>query len=136
MDIVESTVSRSRVIVVAMAGGVLLFAAASGFVDLEPGRFAVRASFPVGLAGLIALVAGWRLYARMRTAPSSADLETQCSRYSAALLAALAVTEGAALLGVVFFWLGGEIVALTGVASHVLLCGVLWPSAEKIRPSM
>lgn len=134
-EIVESALSRNRTIVTALAGGVVILTAASGFLDLQPVSFAVRAALPVGLAGLVALVLAWRAYGTLRERASDVeDVETGCVRYGAALLLALAITEGIAFLGVVCFLLGGELVALTGVFSHVLLTGVLWPTSEKIRP--
>ena len=92
MDIVESTVWRSRMLVSALAAGVLVLTAVTGLVDLEPSPFAVRGSFPVGLAGLIALVVGWRGYIGMRSTTSNVDVETACARSRVSLLAALAIT--------------------------------------------
>jgi hypothetical protein len=135
MGIVEATVARNRVIVVALAGGVVLLAAVSGVVDIEPVPLAARASLAVGLAGLIALVAAWRLYSSMVASIESAIVEQGLARYTTALVTALAITEGVAFLGVVCYMLGGRIEALTGIVTHVLLTGVLWPTAEKARPS-
>ena len=135
MDIVVSTVARMRLIVIGMASGLIVVTAVSGVVELGPSEFAVRASLPVGLAGLMALVAGWRVYAARGPGETEVDLTAICSRYTSALLVALAITEGVAFLGIVVYTLGGEVVALTGVASHILLSGVLWPTAEKVRPS-
>jgi hypothetical protein len=97
--------------------------------------FAASLSFPVGLLGLIMLVAGWRVFVTMgERASEIEDVASGCARYTTALLIALALTEGVAFLGIVTYMLGAGILALTGVLTHVLLTGILWPSAEKIRP--
>lgn len=133
---VEAALARTRLIVAALAGGVLVLAAGSGFVDFGgDGAFGRMLSLPVGLAGLVALVVGWRLFMTMRDrAADVEEVETGIQRYSAALLMALALTEGVAFVGVVAYMLGGTLIALTGVATHVLLTGILWPAGEKIRP--
>lgn len=134
-ELVQATLARNRLMVVALAGGMLLLAAVSGFVDLGSVDFADRLSLPAGLAGLIALVVGWRMYVAMGEHASQVeDIAGGCARYTTALLTALALTEGVAFLGIVAYMLGAGIVALTGVLAHVLLTGVLWPAAEKIRP--
>jgi len=132
---VLTLLARSRLIVGAMAAGILFLTAVIGLIDLAPVGFADRLSLPAGLAGLLALVAGWRVFVRSgQRASDVEDVATGCTRYAAALLVALALTEAAAFLGVVAYMLGAEVMALTGVLSHVLLTAVLWPTVEKIRP--
>ncbi len=135
MEELQATLQRNRLMVAALAAAVLFLAGVSGFVDLGPVKFAASLSMPVGLLGLIMLVAGWRVYVTMgERASEIEDVATGCARYTTALLIALALTEGAAFLGIVAYMLGAGIVALTGVVTHVLLTGVLWPAAEKARP--
>ena len=135
MEEVQATLQRSRLMVAALAAAVLFLAGGSGFVEFGPVDFADSFSLPVGLLGLIMLVAGWRVYVVMgERASEIEDVAIGCARYTAALLIALALTEGAAFLGIVAYTLGADIVALTGVLTHVLLTGMLWPAAEKIRP--
>jgi hypothetical protein len=135
MDAVESTVARSRMIVIAMAGGVLALTAVSRFIELESIGFARSAGLPVGLAGLVALPFGWRANVTMRErVPDNLDVETGCTRYTAALLVALAITEGIAFVGIVCYTLGSELIALTGVLTHIMLSGALWPTPERVRP--
>ena len=135
MDIVHATLARNRVMVGALAAGVLFLAGISGYLDLGAVGLAAYLSLPAGLAGLFMLVVGWRVYVSMRERASQIeDVETGCARYTTALLIALALTEGAAFLGIVAYMLGAGILALTGVLTHVLLTGVLWPAAEKMRP--
>jgi len=132
---VLATIARNRLIVGALAAGVLSLTAVSGFVSLGPVSFAARLSLPVGLAGLMTLVAGWRVYVgKGERASEVEDVAAGCAGYTTALLISLALTEAAAFLGIVAYILGAGIVALTGVLTHVLLTAVLWPAAEKIRP--
>jgi len=95
MDVVEATVARNRIIALAMAGGVVFLAAISGLVEIDPVPLAARASLAVGLIGLIALVAAWRVYSTMVASIGTADLEAALARYTTALISALAITEGA-----------------------------------------
>jgi hypothetical protein len=114
---------------------VIALTAASGLIQIAPLDSARRAGLPVGLAGLVVLPIAWRAYVALRErAGETKDIETGCARYGAALLIALAMTEGVAFVGIVFYLLGADIVALTGVLSHILLTGVLWPTAEKVAP--
>jgi len=134
-ELMQATIARNRLIVAALAAGLLSLAAVSGFVGLDPVSFADRLSLPVGLAGLIMLVVGWRVYVSTgERACEIDDVAAGCARYTTALLIALALTEGVAFVGIVAYMLGAGIVALTGVLTHVLLTGVLWPADEKIRP--
>ena len=135
MEQVQATLQRNRLVVAGLAAGVLFAAGVSGFVEFGSVGFAASLSFPVGLLGLIMLVAGWRVFVTMgERASEIEDVASGCARYTTALLIALALTEGVAFLGIVTYMLGAGIVALTGVLTHVLLTGILWPSAEKIRP--
>jgi hypothetical protein len=47
-------------------------------------------------------------------------------------LLCFAITEGAAVFGVIVYALTGAPLALIGVVMHVLLGGALWPSEEKL----
>lgn len=134
-DLVKATLQRSRLIAGALAAGVLALTAVSGFVQLGPVGFADKLVLPVGILGLLTLVAGWRVYGAMaERAATIDDVEDGCARYTTALMIALAMTEAGAFLGIVVYMLGAEIMALTGVLTHVLLTGILWPGAERIRP--
>ena len=135
MEQVQATLQRNRLMVAALAGGVLFLAGVSGFVELGPVDFIDNFSFPLGLLGLIMLVVGWRVYVAMgERASEIEDVASGCARYTTALLIALALTEGVAFVGIVAYTLGAGIVALTGVLTHVLLSGILWPAAVKMRP--
>jgi hypothetical protein len=132
---VRAVMARSQLIVAAMSAGVLVLAAVVGFVDLDPVGFAALLSLPAGLAGLITLVAGWNVFKRLgERAVDVQDVASGCTRYTAALLISLALTQASAFLGIVAYMLGAEVMALTGVLTHVLLTAVLWPTVEKIKP--
>jgi len=134
-ELVQATLQRSRLMVIALAAGVLFLAGVGASVDFGRVDFAAGLSLPVGLGGLVMLVVGWRVYAAMgERACQVEDVATGCARYSTALLVALALTEGVAFIGIVAYMLGAGITALTGVLTHVLLTGMLWPATEKIRP--
>ncbi len=135
MDAVQATLARTRLIVAALAAGVLCLAGIAAFVDFGRSDLGAFLGLPAGLLGLIMLVAGWRVHLALRErAARIEDLEAGCARYTTAVLIALALTEGAAFLGIVAYMLGAEVVALTGVVTHVLLTGVLWPAPEKLQP--
>jgi len=134
-ELVQATLQRNRLMVAALAAGVLFLAAVSGFLDLGRVDFAASLALPVGLLGLITLVVGWRVYVVLgERASGIEDVDSGCARYTTALLIALALTEGVAFLGIVAYMLGAGVMALTGVLTHVLLTAVLWPGAEKVRP--
>ncbi len=133
METVEITVRRNRMLLIALAGGVIALTAVGGLIDIEPVGFARSAGLPVGLAGLIVLPIAWRTYiALSERASGTTDVETGCTRYRAAVMVALAMTKGVAFLGIVFYMLGAEVAALTGVLTHIMLTGVLWPTPEKV----
>ena len=46
---------------------------------------------------------------------------------------ALGLTEGIALFGLVVFMLSAGLPALIGTATHVLLAGAIWPTAERLE---
>ncbi len=131
----QTALTRSRLMVAALAGGVLFLTAVSGFIDFGSGDVTDRFALPAGLAGLVMLPLSWQMYGTMRgRAADVTDLASGYKRYGRALLTALVLTEGVAFLGIVVYMMGAGIIALTGVLTHVLLTGVLWPTAEKIRP--
>jgi hypothetical protein len=75
----------------------------------------------------------YRLYQllRDRLAPGSTASRRRETFLMANVLC-FAITEGAALFGVIVYALTGAPLALIGVGMHVLLAGVLWPSEEKL----
>lgn len=130
---IDSTgiVARARVIVLALTLGVLAFAALGEFIGARTGPRALVA--PAALAGVVSPVIGYRLYHWLQErGRTSATVEARCAAYLRATVVAVAVTEGVALFGVVAYLLSGEIAALIGVVTHVVLAGALWPTPEKL----
>jgi hypothetical protein len=75
----------------------------------------------------------FRLYQLLRerigpTATAALRRET----FLRANILTFAVTEGAALFGVIVFAMTGSPLALIGVVMHVLLGGAIWPTEEKL----
>jgi len=129
---VEAALHQARVLVGALVAGPLLGMAVIGLLD-PPARVAALVA-PASLLGLVSPVVGYRLYHLLRERiPVDADLETRCQSYVRANLAAMAVTEGAALFGLVAYFLSGELFTLVGVGAHVLLAGAIWPSPERFE---
>ena len=115
----------------ALGAGVILLALVASVLDLSAGVTALSA--PAALFGLVSPVIGYRLYVYLREkAPTGESAEQAGWRFLQATIGGLAVTEAAALFGVVAFTLGGDLFALVGVPMHVLLSGTLWPSKEKL----
>lgn len=127
----ESTLRSARLIAAAIAAGPVVFAAAVVAIGGTPASSSLV--FPAILAGLIALPVAWRLYAALQSGGAAAGEDARCRRLVTATVAALAVTEGAALFGIVAFMLSREWAALVGVATHVILAGAIWPTDAKLE---
>jgi len=131
---IDATVATGRMMTVTLSGGLFVIAAVAAlFPRSDGGSFIMRTSLFIGLAGLVALVAGWRLFAIQRERRHDRDVESACADYQRALLLSLSITEGAAMLGVTWYYLGGGPLVLSGVMTHMLLVGALWPTAEKLE---
>ena len=128
---VDAVVARLRLIAAAMAGGVLLLAGLAVALTVEPVPFIFRSSLPLGLIGLVWLVAGWRLFQHLTEKSADQGGDGWLQRYEFATLLVFGISEGVAMLGAVWFMLGAEPIAATGVVTHLVLLGALWPTAEK-----
>lgn len=129
---VQTTLTQARLIVAALVGGVLVMLALSGFLAL-PGNLGFL-GLPAGLLGLVCPVIGYKLYTSRRDAiPPEADVRARCGVFMTATVLALAITEAAAFFGIVVFLLSRDWTALTGVLTHVLLAGAIWPSADRLQ---
>ena len=83
---------------------------------------------------MVSLVIGYRLYQLLKSRiPPEADTAARCGTYLRANILAIAVTEGAGLLGIVVHADTGEWPALVGVVTHVILAGAIWPSREGLE---
>ena len=87
---------------------------------------------PAGVIGLIAPVLAYRLYQLQRERVAvGASVTERCAAFARASILAVAVTEGAAMVGLVAHLLGGAVAPLVGVATHVLLVGAIWPTPQR-----
>ena len=127
---VEATLHQARVVFVASIATVPVLLAIGGWID-PPERLMV---FPVSLIGLVSPVIGYRLYLlRRERVPTGASRTEACRAFLHAGIVALAVTQGAAILGLVGYALSGTLSALSGVLTHVLLVGAIWPAPERLE---
>lgn len=128
----HATVARARLIAGALVAGVLLLTTASGLMRAKAGLGGTVV--PAAVLGAVGPVIGFRLYLLTRDRiPREAPEALRRAAYLRAVLLALAVTEAAALFGVVIHGLTGNPLALIGVLTHVLLAGAIWPSPERLE---
>jgi hypothetical protein len=129
----DRTLTATRAIATVLVATVLALAAVALWLSPDGTEYE-RIVVPVALAGLVSPVIGYRLYFRvgMRTRPD-ADVESRCGAFQAATVVALAVTDGVALLGIVTYMLSADLAAMTGVVTHVLLTGAIWPTRVRLE---
>ena len=125
-----STLSTARAIAAVLAVGPLLLTALAPLVS--PVQAGSRLVVPVGVLGIVAPALGWRLQARIRDGVAG-GVEAGRRAYLRSVALGLAVTEGAALLGVVVWLLTREVPALIGLPMHLLLAGALWPTEQRLQ---
>jgi len=104
-------------------------------IRMSPGTGAFRALvIPAALAGLISPVIAYRLYSVLgaRLSPDTA-LGVRCEAFQRVTVIALSVTAGVALFGILTYGLSADPAALTGVATHLLLSGAIWPSRVRLE---
>jgi hypothetical protein len=128
----EGAVRTAQYIVGGLTLGVLAFAAFSGWLPKGSAlRFLV---FPAGLLGIVSPVVGYRLYHLMlERIPPRAGADERRAVFVRANVLAMGVTEAVAFFGVLVYGVTGEWVALTGLVTHVLLAGAVWPSPERLE---
>jgi hypothetical protein len=123
----------TRTVAAVLLAAVLALAAIA--IRMRPGTGALRLLVvPAALAGLVAPVIAYRLYSRVgaRAAPE-ADIGARCGAFQQATVIALAVTGGAALFGIVTYVTSSDLAVMTGVATHVLLTGAIWPTRVRLE---
>lgn len=111
--------ASARLVVAGLALGPAVLLAAS--LALEPSGSVPALDAVAPVVGLVLLPIAWRVRAALRGRP-----------YLTGLLVPLALTEGGALLGIVAFALGGSPMTLLGLAMHLVLVGLIWPSEERL----
>jgi hypothetical protein len=126
---------QTRLIVGALVAGVLILTALSGFMPRADGLDGLV--IPAAVIGAASPVIGFRLYQmlRERLTPGTPRSRRREAFLSANIIS-FAITEGAAVFGVLVYALTGAPLALIGVLMHVLLAGALWPSEEKLAGFM
>jgi len=134
-DAGRATLFQARLIVGGLVGGVLILTAVSGWMprggDLE------GLVVPAAVIGAVSPVVAFRLYQLFRDRlTSGATAARRRETFLRANVLCFAITEGAALFGVIVYALTGAPLALIGVVMHVLLAGALWPSEEKLAGFM
>lgn len=124
------SLSQAQVLAAALALGPLLIL---GAVCLLPRRAESSALVvPAGLLGIVAPAIGWRLQAAIRGRARGGPAERRRA-YVRSVIAGLAVTAAAALLGILAWSLSNESAALLGVLLHLLLVSALWPTEERLQ---
>jgi hypothetical protein len=128
----DRSVATTRIIVVALSIGPPALLGAALLVPVPaPTSFP---ALPAALAGLVALAVGYRLYRSMMGRIASDSISaTRLVAIRTATIASLAVTEAAAILGVIAFCFSREPMALTGVATHLILAGAVWPTRGRLE---
>jgi hypothetical protein len=122
---------RARLIVGALIGGVLVLTALSGFMPRVDGMYGLVV--PAAVVGAASPAVAFRFYQLLRDRlPDGAGAALRRQTFLRANILCFAITEGAAVFGVIVFALTGAPVALIGIVMHVLLGGALWPSEEKL----
>ena len=127
---VAAIVTRCRIVLGALASAPVIVTGVLAAVDLRArvGPLAL----PAAIAGAIAPVVALRLFGWLRSrVPDGAPLETRGELYMSALLVAVGITEAAAFAGVLIAEFTGEPFAMLGLATHVVLVGVVWPNHER-----
>ena len=129
---------RTRVVVAVLVASAVGIAAA-GVAVVASGEVSAEGSdrrlvLAAGWVGLIAPVVGYRVYERMRSRvrqlPDNGQRHTGFQR---ATIVAVAITDAVALGGIVIYMWSGEWMALSGVATHVLLGAAIWPSRTRLE---
>lgn len=129
----DRVLTATRTVVAALLVAVLALAAIAYRINPGTGDLRVLV-IPAALAGLVSPVMAYRLYSVLgaRTPPDAA-LGVRCEAFQRATVVALSVTAGAALLGIVTYAMSSDLAAMTGVVTHVLLSGAIWPSRIRLE---
>jgi hypothetical protein len=111
------------------AGPFLLLAVALAF---PPSPSASPLVVPAGVLGLVAPAIAWRVQARVREGVGGAAAAGRRA-YVRSVTVGLAITEAAAVLGLVVWLVSGQASALTGLPMHLVMVGALWPTEERLQ---
>lgn len=125
--------TATRTVVAALLVAVVALAAIVYRISPGTGDLQVLV-IPAALAGLVSPVMAYRLYSVLGAkTPTDAALGVRCDAFKRVTVVALSVTAGAALLGIVTYAMSSDLAAMTGVVTHVLLSGAIWPSRVRLE---
>ena len=124
--------AQAQLIAGASVGAALLLAVVAGLIG--PTSASPGIALPATLLGLVSPAIAYRLpqVVRERLSPA-AEPGQRSAAYLRGMVVAVAVAEGAAMLGIVAYVLSGQLSALVGVLTLVLLVGALWPSEDRLH---
>lgn len=129
----DRVLTATRTVVAALLVAVLALAAIAYRINPATGYLQVLV-IPAALAGLVSPVMAYRLYSVLGAkTPPDAALGVRCDAFKRVTVIALSVTAGAALLGIVTYAMSSDLAAMTGVVTHVLLSGAIWPSRVRLE---
>ncbi len=89
---------------------------------LADGAGVAWAALPAGLAGIVAPAIGYRLYRR----------GLRATDFVRAHVRAMRATEFGGFLGLLGWLVSDDWTALTGLLTHTLLAGAIWPTPERL----
>ena len=128
----RDALGRSRVVVGGMVAGVLVLTAVAGFIPRLDGAEAFV--LPAAIIGAVSPIIAYRMYQLQRDRLTrDAGTARRHEVFLRANVIAMAITETAALFGLIVHALTGSLLTLLGVLMHVLLAGALWPTVEKLE---
>ena len=134
-DLAARTLRSARVVASALACGAALLAAAAAWAP--PMQRVPALVTPASLAGLVGLPVALRLHRTLRDrAAAGSDPGARAAAYVRSLAVALGVTEALACVGIVAFLFSRAPFCLTGLATHAILTGALWPTPEAVRQAL
>ena len=129
----DRALTATRTVAAAMLVAVLALAAIAYRIGPGTGDFRVLV-IPAALAGLVSPVIAYRLYSLLGAkTPRDAALGVRCKAFQRVTVVALSVTAGAALFSIVTYAMSSDLAAMTGVVTHVLLSGAIWPSRVRLE---
>lgn len=106
----------------------------AGVLRIGPGGHGEALAPPSILFALVAPALAYRLYGWIRERRAGVeDARGRCASFQRATWVALGVSEGAALLGLAAFLMSGREVSVAGLAAHVLVAGLVWPTRTRLE---
>ncbi len=133
-EVAERAVRTTQVMGLGMMLAGLAMVIPAWFLRMEMGLRPLQIA--AAALGLIAPAAGYHLFMAQKKkldAEAELDGDGRVARFVQAFTLAGALSEGGALLACVAFALTSQPLTLIGVATHVLIMGALWPSAERVQ---